>query len=900
MNVEPNPSAFLPETNSKQFKSTTFFVDAGAGSDANSGSFKDPFQTIGRAIEQAAHVIGDDSIHVRPGVYNENLEIHDDGGLNIRGLGDQPFDVIINGNHSGNALTIHSGSSIRIENMMFSHGDDGIDAEKVDKLSLFRVRSRNNTGFGLQADNIQDLSITHSNFVQNGQSGARVVGSNAVDVGHSFFNDNGDNGLDLIDNANAKLRHVVAYANGLTDEVENGPQFAVIFQPGNGVSAFENQKLIIRGGHFGRNLNNGVSLHGNQNTSLFSPHANGNQLHGIEGEQNQNVEVFNGLLNRNGGSGIAMAGFRSVVSGTNGTYAEMETTPSNFISVNGTRLWDNGNEGLTLANYERVNLRALHVRRNRFDGVDVANATRVWMKGINTVGNGDDGIDIDASRYITAINSWSAENQGDGFDVDDGSVLYVERGQYNRNGEDGMDFNGLYSQPLYRANVEHAVALDNQGSGINFDDVNYVNMRAGFYARNRHGIDLYNVGDFHAKHTHAKFNRANGLFSDTGVSPNGDGEGDGNNEETAHGRLSLQQSYFEDNGANGIMISSIGVVQDANQMNSQYQASASYDFDVSFDRVIASNNQATGVLFGESQSEMMSLVKQGYDSHVHFDIHFNQGRFNQNGGDGIRAEGSQLFSSRDQVDANLTTYRTTVNNNSGNGLYVDGRDPSINLHMELEKGSFNRNGLDGVSVLTQHDQRREHGWETSKGHGGEEDHLAELNAHKIVALSNGGHGLNYQTERLTEFTTAEKSQFQAAYQGDRLVNIVGGAFHENGFSGINLSVRTDEASNGPIGSLIYIERAIAKRNGHDGLTVTGQMPFGHMGSSSRGIQLELVKGVFNRNDGDGIRLFNLDNVELDRTIGIANKDDGFEGTSLDQVLGDWTFVANQDEDFVLN
>ena len=910
MNFDSNAAAFLPESGSGLTSRTTFFVDAGAGSDMNDGSFANPFQTIGYAIKQSAHVVGRNVINVQPGVYNENLNINDYGGLKIRGLGENPYDVIVNGNNEGNSLTIDGAGWVGIENMMFANGTQGIYASEVDQLQLYRVVSRNNSDYGLHADEIRDLRIALSSFLENERSGAAIILTHDLDISRSIFNRNFVNGLNLEENDSVKLRRVRANGNGMMDEDDDGPAIEAFSSMGHGVAAIDNEYLMMRGGLFSNNLANGVELVGNENATLYSVHASNNQRHGIGGSDNDNVMIFDGLLNENGGSGAWIYGFGSEEFARTAAAAETEFEYPHAISVNGTRLWDNGDEGLTFNNFYQVNLRNLNVRRNEYDGVDVSNAYKVWMRAINTMSNGDDGIDIDYSKYVTAIDNFAVANEEDGFDVDQSYRVDVTRGVYSGNERQGMNFNGDYDRYLQQVNIHNAVARDNRDHGLSLDSVNYANVIGGYYANNDNGIDLYNVGAFDAQSVGSRFNRQNGFYSDTGVAPpDDDDDNDDNGDVLRRGSINIRQSSFSDNQLNGIQISSVGYIHDYPQNGeaAHHEGGSAFDFDLDFDRVVASRNQGSGFYFGSNEDQPRDVAAAAYyegSPNIYFDVNFKHGLYNQNGEDGIRAEGQQSFIRRQLVDAKFYFDRTRASNNDRYGVYVNNPDPSVNLRTQFYLGWFNRNAMDGVSVSTVQTSHRPF-VDTAlseDGHHESETIWAALHAEGVVALSNGRNGLNFHADRFTRFEEDHPQAAESAdgYHAHELVNIIGGGFHTNAYSGINLSVATDEGNDGNAGSRIYVERVYAKRNGQDGLTVAGYMPYEYEGPSPLGIQLDMVRGVFNRNQRDGIQLMNIGFVNMDRTVGIGNKDDGFDGTNLGDVLGDWTFVANEDEDFVMS
>jgi hypothetical protein len=65
----------------------SLYVNAASGSDSNNGSFRRPFQTIGRCTSVAASIIGGCRCLVAPGTYRETVNLRGSRTHNIQGIG---------------------------------------------------------------------------------------------------------------------------------------------------------------------------------------------------------------------------------------------------------------------------------------------------------------------------------------------------------------------------------------------------------------------------------------------------------------------------------------------------------------------------------------------------------------------------------------------------------------------------------------------------------------------------------------------------------------------------------------------------------------------------------------------------------------------------------------------
>ena len=911
----------------------SYFVNGAVGSDGYDGSRNNPFATIGRAIMQAHQDSGPNRVIIAPGTYNENLTINDFGGLLMRGEGNSPHDVVVNGNNLGTSLSITGGSEIELQNMSFKHGTNGIDAENLSSLELRNVRVRNNSNYGLTANNIDDVYITQSNFLYNGFSGARIAESNSVDVNRSLFSYNAENGLGLDGNSKVNVFSVTAIENGLDDE-ESGPR-ADAGQVDNGLAAFLNDQLEIRSSTFMNNLRDGLDLQSNRDVSLLHVTAMANRQNGASGDGNQYVLVRNGKYNGNiSGDGINLQSFGVIAaSGESGEGQDGDAT----VRVVGGRFWDNGEDGFSLNGYDEATLISLNAQRNGYDGVHVRGTGSAWLNHIRTTNNGDDGTEVGFARNVKVDHLNSASNQYAGlFVLGDASteMVNINHGNYHQNGGDGILVYGDDESRLNRANIRYANSTENEGSGLYISDTNYGAIVGGMFSNNGYdGVDLFDTGRFSLDNVKAEANHGDGLFSGANLFDlPGSGIG---SDYTLRGSLDITRGSFSNNQANGIWIEGMSVVsQDVGRQGGE---GADIIITVDMDRVVAEKNLGNGVFFGEgpiiydppeSFGDEPIARETGYATNVRFEANFNRGSFRTNGEDGIRAEVQYGFLGGLDVnlDADIQVTRINASDNGGNGFYSDfsllnvpypvpffdgtgstGTSGNVsNVRYYFDHGSFIRNGGDGISVLGPNALRSIIISSTARDG---EDPRPEFYADGVSATRNGGTGLSFYTGRIVGFdppvpvpTPTTGGEGNGGYPSELVARIYNGEFNDNGEDGIDINIVTDQPYDGEFGSQVVVEKVIAKRNGFNGLNMAGvEFIFDDdEGFSQPGINANIIRGVFNRNEQDGIHLSNLGDVYLENPTGVANRDDGFEGTNIANVSGDWTFVDNGDQDFIWN
>jgi hypothetical protein len=483
------------------------------------------------------------------------------------------------------------------------------------------------------------------------------------------------------------------------------------------------------------------------------------------------------------------------------------------------------------------------------------------------------------------------DNCDNGLDVDFASnIVNISDGNYNNNQEAGLDISGE-GERIQRVNISKATAINNVGNGLILDEVNSGLLERSNFSSNQNGIELYNVGGLSTKLIHARSNRENGLISDVGesaqvIDPHS------SSSLTLDGELELQQSFFNDNGTHGVLIAGVGAKDDTAGV-SELPSQVLYDYHLDFDRVSAQSNGGSGVFFGNRLAVTdpaigvaghgLSVGEPG--GQANFDVRFDRGNYSNNQGDGVRAVASDVFEDVLAVVIKAETFRTTMNNNGGNGFHVDALSSKFDLYIRADKGDFSRNGGDGIEVkMTNHAEL--------EGTFLEEPNLIFTG---VAASRNGGDGLRVESV----FESADIFDGLGSYTTSPVANVSKSAFNDNGFSGLYFEVTTEHTNDSALDSQIQLDRLSAKRNGRNGVWVNGLTATGAVSAIPRAIQVEFTRGVFNVNQADGLRFSNVRSVNFDRTLSISNKDDGFDGNNVDDVLGKWTFAANRDRDFHL-
>jgi hypothetical protein len=187
---------------------TTFFVDAGRGSNANSGrAATEPFLTIQWAINAAAAQPGTDLIQIAAGAYHENLAISDPDGLTLSG---GTGVALVAADSSDDVIEITWGD-VSISNLSVTDGNRGIaltgSAGTPVSLSLRDVVLKANIGDAVRGTNVAYVRVSQCMFLDNGGTGLRIEGANSITVSGCGLKGNAGRGLRIEDGRSVTISH---------------------------------------------------------------------------------------------------------------------------------------------------------------------------------------------------------------------------------------------------------------------------------------------------------------------------------------------------------------------------------------------------------------------------------------------------------------------------------------------------------------------------------------------------------------------------------------------------------------------------------------------------------------------------------------------------------------------
>lgn len=213
---------------------TSYYVDAGTGSDSNSGTTSAPFKTISKAISVAGAA---DTIYVRPGAYDPfTVSKSGTSGSPIRIVGDN---ATISGGTRGITLT---GSYLDVSGFDVSKSTDHIVliTGKHIRFSNFSVHDGVNPVSGACNDSVswgsgvklqlgaEDITVENGRIYQNCGEGFAVTRGIDVRVSNVVSYDNFSANFYLDNSRNVILEKSVAYCTGNTKFYRSG-------QPSTGI-----------------------------------------------------------------------------------------------------------------------------------------------------------------------------------------------------------------------------------------------------------------------------------------------------------------------------------------------------------------------------------------------------------------------------------------------------------------------------------------------------------------------------------------------------------------------------------------------------------------------------------------------------------------------------------------
>ena len=280
----------------------------------------EPGDKIQDAIDSAAANPGADTVLIRSGEYEENLEIEDSDSLTIQGIGE----VTIKAADSGeDVIDMRDASGdVTLRNLNLSGGERGVDANKKSgakggSLTLQRVNIDADEKDALKAEELDSLVVIKSTF-QSGDDGmdiedtsnVRIIQSSVVDTSDACADDPqncqsvADDGI-AIDDADSVLIVGGEYAHAIGEDDEGKPT-------GEGIDIDSSGRIRVINVDVHDNGKNGLQIEANGETissvfiagSTFDNNADdGIEIVANDDGEIENVRLVGNSSNDNGGAG---------------------------------------------------------------------------------------------------------------------------------------------------------------------------------------------------------------------------------------------------------------------------------------------------------------------------------------------------------------------------------------------------------------------------------------------------------------------------------------------------------------------------------------------------------------------------------------------------------------------
>ena len=351
------------------------------------------------------------------------------------------------------------------------------------------------------------------------------------------------------------------------------------------------------------------------------------------------VEVRNVAV-QGGTIGIRSAGVGTLnlqnVRALSHTMHGLHIVSTESVIINRGRFDDNLQNGALVDSASTVSITNTSMSNNGNDGLQIGSSVvnTINISGGSYVGNADDGVDVKA-EIVQIVRVRSTDNAEDGIQVSDSSSVMLTSVSVERNRDGGIDLDDLGTVV-----VVNARALDNgsieRKDGLDARNVVDLTISRGMYANNTgNGIDLNDIGAGHIISTSARDNGKNGV------------------ELSSANSLEISRGNYSNNGRRGLDLDG----ESGNLVGTTL-----------IDRVTASGNSGSGMEVNFTDTLIVLA-----------------GRFQKNGGNGIKVETSNTI----QID------RTNASLNTQDGLLVLG-DPTTQL--TVTRGVYSRNLEDGIDV----------------------------------------------------------------------------------------------------------------------------------------------------------------------------------------------------------
>jgi pectin methylesterase-like acyl-CoA thioesterase len=198
-------------------KGDKIYVDDDASGTQN-GSSNHPYKTISQALKKAGK---HDEVHIRPGVYEENIEIPE--GVDVYGSGEN--EVILKASDDDEPV-VKMNHKTTINKVTIKDGKDGIKVGRDDRVSIIKcvIEDNKRNGVNVREGDIEDkrkVSVTESVIKDNGSAGIYSEKRRIILIDNEITENDGD-GIILEAGAKAWLE-----GNSVKDNEKSGMKFTL-------------------------------------------------------------------------------------------------------------------------------------------------------------------------------------------------------------------------------------------------------------------------------------------------------------------------------------------------------------------------------------------------------------------------------------------------------------------------------------------------------------------------------------------------------------------------------------------------------------------------------------------------------------------------------------------------
>ena len=850
-----------------------FFVDGALGDDSNLGTVDSPFKTIQYAIDASDESVnpGENRIYVNPGNYYEELFIYDQDPLMIDGLGNSPWDVMINSTGSGSSMStirVFGSSEVYISDVWVTGPKTGISANQVHDLTLDHVVSAYNSFEGLRLYNATDVNLFGTMFLNNGYEGFRGGFIENLNAEWAYFSDNQYSGVDLYGISHAKFENSRAMRNGLAEQATMGA---------NGIDVHDVESLHVIASSFSDNFGDGFKGLNVTQAMFNGVNAGQNGWNGVNILRTTNLENFGGNFVSNGLNGFNLADpfFETYGENPDPTYA----------TIYGGQFSSNGAYGLMSNLIDYVRVEGVDARSNDLSGINVFNANSFNSYGGFFYGNYASGIQASQISQVHIEGVVSSSNQFAGLTVYDVSNVNVIGSAFLNNSISGVYIAGRVYDYVDEVNITNVSTLHNF-YGLKASFIDRVNVHNGNYSENdAHGIELVNFASSNFMYVKATDNDASGVRLNIGRFTDNKSGGENVNNSVFVG------GDYNHNAMDGITVSSYF---DRSYFNNYFEFHGSYlsaDYNgrngLNFidDRMI-DNGGEEGEGEGEGESSFEGGEKQNFAS-----VYLKHSGFVGNTVDGVFLYGDNQ---QPYPVALVATFDSIFANDNGRyGLRADSHLTLNALNQDFAPDSeswftaynceFLRNGSDGAmlnfsGVLP-----------TS-----ETPHFATLS--EIDAHDNGGNGMTIYALIDWENEPTITLDSKVLIENSRFINNALNGLHVRAGSTPD-DTRADALETHEVD--FEINNVTALVNGASGLNFGGfhSKEFGHFEDPNVAVN----GGHYNDNVVDGIYMQYVNYALINESNIISNEDDGLQLDDVTDADYSSAFItANGDNDIEVN